>query len=222
MELDLVFTVDSTNGNGLGVRTIKSNGYVENVFMHTSSTPGKGIGGFTNPNPQAGFAYIQFKNNFNYYIGGFSGTVAPLTSTSTTALTAGNVYVITSLGTTTQAQWQTAGLTPGFTAQVGSAFVAAASASLSGTGTVGIPGNTTIQAISIVGDPSTTISNSSIAANGGALILVQFLGATSSSVTTPIPTAPANNSVVALTFKFDCSSVSIPDGGPSNTGTGGL
>src|SRR5215475_9660838 len=71
------FIVDHSNGNGWGVRSVKSNGYVEAVFMNTSVTPGM-QNGLTNPNPQAGFAVIRFKNNFNFYLGGFSGQIVPL------------------------------------------------------------------------------------------------------------------------------------------------
>src|SRR5271154_4776684 len=37
-DIEANFTVDATNGNGLGVRSIKSNGYVRNVFMNTSAS----------------------------------------------------------------------------------------------------------------------------------------------------------------------------------------
>lgn len=214
------FIVDSTNGNGWGVRSVKSNGYIEAVFMNTSSTPGtQGI--LLNPNPQAGYAVIRFRQGFNYYLGGFDGQIIPLTSTSTTSLTKGNVYVITSIGTTTLAQWQTAGLAMGLTptsatagtspvtVSVGMTFVAAATASLSGTGTVGIPGIGTTQKVTVVGDPNQTISNSNIASNAGAQIVVQFEAATSSSVTTLIAAAPANGTVINLQFNFDGSTVTI-------------
>jgi hypothetical protein len=208
MEVNCSFIVDSTNGNGLGIRSLKSNGYINNVFMNTSATPGTSRGS-TNPNPIAGYALVQFTNNFTSYIDGFNGIIAPPTSTTTTSLTAGHVYQITSLGTTTTAQWVTAGLTPGFTPNLGTSFVAAATASLGGTGTVGVPGVSQITEVSVCGDPNQTLNNTSIATNSGAIVLVQFFAATSSSVTTQIVTAPANNSVVALTFLFDGSTVSI-------------
>ena len=71
-EVWLNFIVDAANGNGLGVRSLKSNGYVEYVFMHTSATPGSQKG-HLNPNPPAGYALVCFKNNFNKYLGGFDG-----------------------------------------------------------------------------------------------------------------------------------------------------
>jgi hypothetical protein len=99
--IDCDFVVDSTNGNGLGIRSLKGAG-VRNVFMHTSATPGKGTGGFLNPNPALGYAVIQLHNNYNKYAGGFAGAVAPVTGSSLaingSALTIGNPYIITSVG----------------------------------------------------------------------------------------------------------------------------
>lgn len=172
-EVWMNFIVDSTNGNGLGVRSIKSNGYVESIFMHTTQTPGI-VNRFTNPNPAAGYALIRFKNNFNYYLGGFSGQLIPTTSNSTTSVTANSVYVITGLGTATLAQWQAVGLLPGLTPTVGQSFIAIASQSIGGSATVGLPGVPTSTTISVIGDPNQSIANSNIGTNAGAQILVQF------------------------------------------------
>jgi hypothetical protein len=208
MDVHLNFTVDSTNGNGLGIRSLKSNGYVENVFMHTSATPGSN-NGHLNPNPASGLVLVQFKNNFNYYLGGFSGFISPVTGSALTSTTAHNAYVITSLGSTTLAQWQAAGVPMGLTPSVGMSFIATATGSIGGSGTVEVPGISGITSVEVVGDPNQSIANSSIAANGGAYVLLQLLGATSSSTTTLVPTAPANNSVIGMVFQFDGSSVTI-------------
>lgn len=211
-EINLNFVVDSTNGNGLGIRSLKSNGYVRNVFMHTSVTPGTNNGA-TNPNPVAGFALLQMNNNFNYYLGGFSGFVSPIVSPTTSTnsgLTAGQAYIITVLGTTTLAEWQAIGLPLGLTPAVGQAFIATATGTGgSHTGKVGLPGASGITSLEVVGDPNGSIANASVAANGGAYLLIQFLGPTDSATTTPIPKAPANGSVVGMTVKFDGSSVTI-------------
>lgn len=101
--IDCNFIVDSTNGNGLGIRTLKGQG-VRNVFMHTSATPGKGVGGYLNPNPAVGYALIQLRSNYNRYLGGFSGFASPTTGStlnidaSDAALTAGKPYIIASVG----------------------------------------------------------------------------------------------------------------------------
>src|ERR1035437_8832889 len=50
--IDCNFVVDSTNGNGLGIRSLKGPG-VQNVFMHTTSEPGLS-NCIRNPNPQGG------------------------------------------------------------------------------------------------------------------------------------------------------------------------
>lgn len=206
------FIVDAANGNGLGIRSLKSNGYIENVFMHTSATPGSN-NGHLNPNPAVGFALIQFKNNFNYYLGGTAGFVSPTinpTTSTTSGLTVGNAYIITVLGTTTLAEWQTIGLPPGLTPTVGQIFIAIATGTGgSHTGKVGTPSVSGVVSTEIVGDPNQSLNNSNIAVNAGAYVLVQFMGATNSSTTTLIPTAPANGSVAGMSFWFDGSSVTI-------------
>lgn len=171
------FIVDSTNGNGLGIRSLKSNGYVESVFMHTTQTPGS-VNRFTNPNPAAGYALIRFKNNFNYYLGGFSGQIVPTITNTATSVVAGSVYVITVLGTATLAQWQAVGLLPGLTPTVGQSFVAIATQSIGGSAMVGSPGVPIAPVVTVVGDPNQSLNNSNIASNAGAQILVQFSAVT--------------------------------------------
>ena len=100
IEIDLAFTVTPTNG--LGITSLKSNGYVRNVFMHTSTTPASNDG-YTNPNPAVGFALIQLKQNFNKYLGNIYSVISPTTGSAisisgSSVLTAGNAYVITSVG----------------------------------------------------------------------------------------------------------------------------
>lgn len=202
------FIVDAANGNGLGIRSLKSNGYLESVFMHTSATPGV-VGGYTNPNPAVGYAMIRFRNNFNYYLGGLNGQISPLSSTNLTSTTTHSVYVITSLGTTTAAQWLAAGVPAGITPAVGTAFIAIATGAIGGTGTVGAPGLPTNLTVTVVGDPNTTIANSNIAAYAGAQVMLQFAAATNSSTTTLVAAAPADGTTIGLQFCFDASSVTI-------------
>jgi hypothetical protein len=99
--VDCNFVIDSTNGNGLGIRSLKGQG-VENVFMHTSATPGRGPNGYLNPNPAVGYALIQLSYNYTRYYGGFSGFVSPSTggtiAINGSALTVGNPYIIASVG----------------------------------------------------------------------------------------------------------------------------
>jgi hypothetical protein len=101
--IDCNFIVDATNGDGLGIRSLKGQG-VENVFMHTSVAAGRGPNGYLNPNPASGYALIQLSNNYNRYLGGFSGFVSPVTGANinidsvSAALTVGQPYVIVSVG----------------------------------------------------------------------------------------------------------------------------
>lgn len=100
--IDCNFIVDSTNGNGLGIRSLKGQG-VKNVFMHTSATPGAHRG-YTNPNPAVGYALIQLTSNYNRYLGGFSGFASPTTGSTLNidatdaALTTGKPYIIATVG----------------------------------------------------------------------------------------------------------------------------
>lgn len=173
MVTNLQFTVNAADTGGLGVTSVKSNGFVENVFMHTSQTPGSVVG-WTNPNPPSGYAIIRFKNNFNYWLSGYNVQYTPATSTSTTSTTANSVYIITALGTATLAQWQAVGLPQGITPAVGAAFVATASQSIGGSATVGVPGVPVAPVITVVGNANSSIANSNVSQNAGALLLIQF------------------------------------------------
>lgn len=178
MEVHLQFTVTPTNG--LGITSLKSNGYVRNVFMHTSTTPSANDG-YTNPNPASGYALIQFNNNFNYYLNGFAQFLAPSTGSikiDNSALTAGTVYVISTLGDATAAQWTLVGVPAGVTPAVGVSFVATSVGvgSNAFTSRVSTPTSSGVFAAEIVGNPGVMLSNSNIASNGGAWLLLQFMG----------------------------------------------
>lgn len=171
--IDCNFVVDSTNGNGLGIRSLKGPG-VQAVYMHTSATPATG-----NPNPAVGHAIIQLQDNYNRYFGGFSGFVAPVSGSALTSTTANITYVIVSLGTATLAQWQAKGLPAGITPAVGVAFVATASGSIGGSAAVETVLNSGISSIEVIGDPNTTLTSSAatvIGVSSGAYLIVHFLG----------------------------------------------
>ncbi len=197
----LNFTVLPTVG--VGVSSVKSNGYVEYVFMHTSTTPSS-TGAFLNPNPAAGFAVISIRNNaFNSFVGVRGTVTAAPTAPTTTATTANSAFVITALGTATVAQWRAVGLPAGMTPAVGQSFVATASATIGGSATVGVPGVSNVAAISLVGDPTTMVGNSNIAAYSGAQIMLLFQDFAGAAV------APTSGSIIRLEMVYDGSSVSI-------------
>ncbi len=178
-DTNLMFTVTPTNG--LGVTSLKSNGYVRNVFMHTSTTP-TANDGYTNPNPATGYALIQFKNNFNYYLNGYAQFISPTTTSTAidnSALTAGLAYVITIVGDAPLATWQAVGLPVGVTPAVGVSFIATAVGAGSNTYTsrVQVPTTSGIYGVEVVGSPVTMFS-SNIASNGGAWLLLQFMAPT--------------------------------------------
>lgn len=204
VEISCNFVVDSANGNGLGVRSIKSNGYVQNVFMHTSAP----LAGSGNPNPAAGYAMIQLVNNYNKYLGGFSGFVQATqtpTKIDNSALTIGQPYIITVLGNATAAQWLTLGVPAGVTPAVGVPFVAiATTAGTANTSTsrVSLPKSSNVFKNEVIGDSNLTV-NTQRQTYGGQYILVEFFDITGAAV------APTDGSVCGMTFIFDASSVTI-------------
>lgn len=276
VQIFLNFIVDPTNGNGLGVRSIKSNGYVNKVFMNstpaattttsvfasgvstiqlanmtnivvgeviTDTTTGGNITGGTtvtavnqalktitlsaptagasaaspgdtlsfamtpalvgNPNPLAGDILVQFKNNYNVYLFGDAGFVGPLSGTPLTSTTIHLSYVIVSLGTTTLAQWQAAGVPMGVVPAVGVSFVALATGAIGGTGAVEVPATagSGITNVEVIGDAHLSDSTS-IAQFGGMWLL-------SRAYASGVATAPAAGSTAAMIFDFDVSSVTI-------------
>lgn len=203
------FVVDSANGNGFGVRSLKGPGFLR-VFMHTSASPATG-----NPNPPAGYIIVQFQDTYNKYLSGFSGFVSPLSGSNVTSVTANDVYVITSLGTATLAQWQAKGLPVGVTPALGVPFVATASGSIGGSAAVQVPSVSGVNSIEVVGDPNQTISSNAstkaviLGVQCGAYMILQCLGPTSVSNPTPIPVAPADGSVVGLSFYMSGSRITV-------------
>jgi hypothetical protein len=192
------FVVDETNGNGLGIRNLKNGpglpAGIANVYMHTSATAAAG-----NPNPAVGYIIVEFVEKYAGYVSGTFGMVAPTSGSNvnvSSGLTQFGVYVITSVGTTTPAQWQTLGLPVDATPAVGVSFVAATASAGSGTGVVQLSasaGSGTIK-LEPVGDPNLT-------AQAGYMIL-QILAPTNTTTTTMIPTQPAANTVIGLTFNM--------------------
>ncbi len=181
MDVNLSFVVTPTNG--LGVTSLKSNGYVRNVFMHTSTTP-TANDGYTNPNPANGYFAIQLKNNFNYYLSNLWSARAPGSGSDVkidnSALTAGVVYIITTLGDASLAKWLSIGVPPGVTPAVGVSFVATAVGTGSNvlTSMVQVAASPGIYGIEMVGNPGVMLSSSNIASNGGAWVYGRFVAPT--------------------------------------------
>lgn len=215
--LDFNFMVSASDTAGLGIinGSLKGQG-VQNVFMHTTATAGKGPNGFLNPNPAVGYAVIQLADNFSrLYCANVTGAYA-LSGTSlavdATALTVGAPYTITAVGTSTAADWLALGLPPGVVPAVGASFIAKVTGSGSGSGTVQAPlGTGVVTDFSIVGNPSADLSPIPVGGspNVGGWLILQFLAPTSSSVTTQIPTAPPSGCMVEVELYLSQSSVFI-------------
>ena len=199
--VDFSFIVDSANGNGFGVRSLKGAGMIESVFMHTTATPGV-VNGVTNPNPESGVIVINLTDNYARFLGSWGGFVSPNQSGTATTVTAGLPYVIAGLGTATAAQWYAKGLSNGVIPAVGGAFVASATGTIGGGATVVQPvaTGTGIDHIEALGDPNATISSPN-AAGGGQIILACFKNTAL--------TAPADGSVIGLELYFNNSASGV-------------
>jgi hypothetical protein len=191
------FVVDSTNGNGLGIRSLKG-GAVKTVFMKTSATPAAG-----SPNPETGVIEIQLQDNYSRALLGMFSAVSKTDGSNQTSTTAGRASVITVLGTATTAQWQAVGLSVGVTPAVGVCFVATTSAVIGGSAAVQRPVGSGVATIETCGDPNLSLSLANSQVNGGSLIVVQCLDGSNTRV------APADGSVISLGFYLSNSSVTV-------------
>lgn len=210
--LDCNFVVDSTNGNGLGIRSLKGP-MIQNVFMHTSASPGNGNSNpaspniaVLNPNPGAGTIVIQLQDNFNRSFSGFSAIVSPVSGTPLTSTTANVANIIVSLGTATLAQWRAKGLPRGITPAVGVSFVATASGLIGGSAAVEIAAasGSGIASIETLGDPNLSIAPDPSQGQGyGAQLILQCRDYAGAIVN------PANGSVISISMYLSNSSVSV-------------
>lgn len=219
--LDCNFVVDSTNGNGLGIRNLKGP-YIQNVFMHTSVTPGAGASNpatpgvaVINPNPAAGTIIIQFQDNYARAYSGSNAIVSPVGSSVTidSGLTIGVGYVITVVGDALAADWLAIGVPAGLIApiapfvQQGTAFIAKSvghgASSVSRVAPSAAAGSG-ILSFETLGDSNQALAPKLAAAQGfGAQIILQARNDASAI------TAPADGSVISLMFLLGDSSVLV-------------
>jgi len=205
--LDCSFIVDSTNGNGLGIRSLKASGRINAAFMHSTATAAATAAG--SPNPAAGYILVTLQDNYNRYLGGYSGFAAPVSGTPilvTTGVTAHLAYVIVSLGTTTTAQWHALGVPANITPAVGVSFIAPATATAIGTGAIEVPATagSGIDHIEVIGDSNLMNSNGAYtlgAGNGMQFILACYKNG--------VLTAPADGTVIGLNFYMNNSAQGV-------------
>jgi hypothetical protein len=113
---------------------------------------------------------------------------------------AGNAYVISNVGTvTTLAGWQNLGLPVGLTPALSQAFIAPSTTVSTGDGQIMAPATAGAGTFAFdqIGD-----ANQMAQATNGAYLIFRTLAATSSSVTSLVPTAPANTAVIKLRFSM--------------------
>lgn len=203
--LDCNFVVDSTNGNGLGIRSLKGPA-VKAVYMHTTAP----LAGSGNPNPASGTILVQLTDNYNRSFSGFNAIVSPVSGTPLTSTTAGTAVIIVSLGTATPAQslsdFQAKGLPVGITPAIGVAFVPTASGVIGHSAAVEIAAaaGSGVATIETLGDPNTTIApNPSVGQGYGAYLILQCRDYAGAIV------APADGSVISLGMYLSNSSVQV-------------
>lgn len=203
--LDCNFVVDSTNGNGLGIRNLKGPA-IKAVYMNTSAP----LAGSGNPNPAAGTIVVQLADNYNRSFSGFNAIVSPVSGSPLTSTTANTACIIVSLGTATPAQalsdFQAKGLPVGITPAIGVAFVPTSSGTIGHSAAVEIAAATGsgVASIETLGDPNTTIAPDPTKNQGfGAQIILQCRDYAGALV------APANGSVISLAMYLSNSSVQI-------------
>ena len=192
--LDCAFQVQAADSAGLGITNLKGQA-VQNVFMHTSATPGRGSNGYLNPNPAAGCILVQLADNFNKFYGHFASLRGP-TATSTkidngATLTIGNPYVITIVGDATAAQWRTIGVPPGVTPAIGVSFIAIATGAGSGntsSSRVQSPSASGVSVIENIGSPSADLGPIPVGGspNYGGWLLFQCLAPSNTAVTSAL------------------------------------
>jgi hypothetical protein len=179
---------------------------------HSSETityQGIGSTGIVNPNPAAGNIMVVFEDLYQYYIGGYSGFIPPVSGSAilvaSAGVTAGTAYTIVSVGTTTTAGWVSLGLPVGTVPAVGATFIATVTGTAAGTGAVEVPatGYSAIDHIEVVGDPNQTI-NAQIASSSFTLPISYLICA---CLFEGALTAPANGTVIGMSFEFQNSQI---------------
>ncbi len=233
--IDCQFTVQKADSGGLGITGLQGLG-VNTVFMNTSASAGTGPNGVVNPLAQSdsdGLIKIQLANSYARILSLNMIVASPVTggnlAAGGSALTVGVAYIITVVGTTTQAEWQALGLDIGVIPAVGCSLVALATGVGSGSGQVKAVGFSGVSSLEIISQSSPSanpqlhpLASGGLSPNIGAWILGKFVSS-SAGVLTMDSYTPAG-SVAAPVFTGAALSThthSIPAGTDSGGGTSG-
>lgn len=155
----------------------------------------------------AGRYRIRLQDNFARLLSLQVGVQSPVSGAAVAAgsLTPGVVYQISSMGTTTQAQWVTAGVPSSITAAVGVVFLCAATSA--GTGDAQALGASGVASVEQLGSSINMLNSQPYSNNQGGYVDFQCLGPTSASDTTPIPVDPASGSALQISILLNNSKV---------------
>jgi hypothetical protein len=141
------------------------------------------------------------------FVSGSGSTTALSFSAAVAGLATGFTFALT-VSDTNLADWQGVGLPPGLNPTVGQSFIAKSTGVGGSTGLVIAPGVSAVSSVEVIGDPNQSFAPMPQGGSSypGGWILVQFLAPTISTgayVSPMIPTAPANGSVVGMSFYVD-------------------
>lgn len=167
-----------------------------------------------NPNPPAGYIIVNLQDNYNRYLSGNAGFVAPVSGTPilvTTGVTANLVYIIVSVGTTSAAQWQKLGLPSNIAPAVGVSFVASQTTTATGTGVIEVPAaaGAGVFNVQVVGDPNQMNSTGALVIGSGTGMQIISACFKDSSSDAPVIANPADGSVVGMTFNMNNSAQGV-------------
>lgn len=185
--VDCQFTVNSAVAGGIS--DLVGPG-VADVFMAGDAVSGE-------PDPNAGFIVIKLDDPYNGLYNCLASIDSPNgaeVSISASTMTAGNPYVISVLGSTTDAQWEAIGVPASVDPAVGVPFIVNATFG-SGTGEVKAASVSGIDSIEVVGLPDLSLKASGdgipVTGNVGSYLVLQCLKSA-------VVTAPANGSRIRV------------------------
>ena len=181
----------------------------------TSTTPTVTFWSHPGANVPAGYIVVNLQDNYNRYLYGSAGFVAPVSGSAIdvagTGVTINTVYIIVVLGTTSAAQWQSIGLPANIVPAVGVSFIATKTGTATGTGYVEVIAATGsgIFSIEVVGDPNQMNSNGvNVLGAGNGMQIISACFNDSSGDAAQVA-APVDNSVVGMLFYMNDSAQGV-------------
>jgi hypothetical protein len=200
--LDCQFTVAHTDAAGYGVNNLNKSGRIATVYMESS------VPNALSPDPAAGYICVTLQDNYNHLLDAIASFSSPVSGTSLSisgsGMTVSGAYVITALGTSSQAAFQVIGLPANITAAVGVSFIASATGGATGTGTVAAPISSGIDHIELVGNPNLMNANGAYTLGNGQGMSLIF-----ACYKNTVLTAPTDGSVIAIQFYLNDSAQGV-------------